>query len=113
LLGQMLEKLGHSIVSVDSGAAALQELSRGTFDLLVLDYHMPQMDGLELIHRIRSLGPTALREVPVLMVTADSASDTRDRLLRAGADFLLRKPLVIEDLAHALERLSRRAYKMA
>ena len=61
----MLEELGHKITGASSGAAALEEFDAHKFDLVVTDYKMPRMNGIELIAKLRELSP----ELPIVLIS--------------------------------------------
>jgi CheY-like chemotaxis protein len=92
---EMLADMGHEIVQVSSGAAALGALRSQAFDILVTDYLMPSMSGLELAREARKLR----RDLPVLMITgfADLADDRGLDVAR------LAKPFHMDELARAIE----------
>jgi len=97
----LLEKMGHEAVFCENGQEALQLLGRQPFDVVLLDYHMPVLDGLATTEAIRLLvGDTA--QIPVILVTADVVNDTRKRALEVGVSAFASKPLQGDDLRHAL-----------
>lgn len=81
---------------VKSGAIALKFLEENRPDLILLDVHMPEMDGFETCAAIRGKKETA--DIPVIFLTADDESDTETRGLKAGAMDFLKKPFVPEVL---------------
>ena len=97
----LLEKMGHEAVFCENGEEALQLLVRQPFDVVLLDYHMPVLDGLATTEAIRLLaGETA--QIPVILVTADVVNDTRKRALEVGVSAFASKPLQGDDLRQAL-----------
>ncbi len=99
----LLEKMGHEATFCENGQEALQLLARETFDVVLLDYHMPVLDGLATTEAIRRLdGPVS--EIKVILVTADVVNDTRKRALEVGVNEFTSKPLQAEDLKRALRR---------
>ena len=80
------------LTEAHNGREALQELARAPFDLILLDVHMPVMDGRETIRRIRESG-AAWAGIPVIALTADAMSGDRDRFLAMGMDGYVAKPL--------------------
>ncbi|MBA5607797.1 response regulator [Duganella sp. FT3S] len=102
LLVSLLAPLGFVVLSADSGTAALEVLAREAVDLLLVDWRMPGMDGLELTRRLRG-GVAAQPRVVVL--TASAFEEERQQALAAGADDFLRKPVEQEALFQVLERL--------
>jgi putative two-component system response regulator len=91
LLEELLTPQGCKVVTVPDGAAALEELTRAQFDLVLLDVMMPQLNGFEVCEKIKNNPDTYL--IPVIMITA--LSDKQDRIegIRVGADDFLSRPL--------------------
>ena len=102
-LNLLIERMGHEAVFCENGFEALQILNRESFDVVLLDYHMPVLDGIATTSEIRAL-PSPTGEVPVIMVTADVVNDTRQRALEAGVTQFAPKPLQEADLRRALRR---------
>ncbi|GIX30663.1 MAG: hypothetical protein KatS3mg124_1135 [Porticoccaceae bacterium] len=99
----MLERLGCAAELVHSGGEALARLAVDAFDAVLLDCHMPEMDGYETAAAIRRLsGPAA--KVPVIALTANDSLAVRERCLAAGMDDFLAKPLALAALREVLER---------
>lgn len=99
----LLDKMGHEAVFCENGHEALQLLSRETFDVVLLDYHMPVLDGLATTEAIRNGGGTQA-DIKVILVTADVVNDTRKRAREVGVDEFASKPLQAEDLQRAMAR---------
>lgn len=99
MLVRRLEKLGYEVTSADSGPAALALIETRAPDLLLLDYMMPQMSGLEVLQRLRS-GRPETADLPVIMVTARAEGETTVEALSAGADDYVTKPVDF-DVLHA------------
>jgi two-component system response regulator HydG len=91
---------GYDVAAVGSGREALDLMSRQAFDALVTDLRMPEIDGLALLARSRSLDP----DRPVIAMTASSAVDLALESLRQGASHYVTKPFKQEELAIFLER---------
>ena len=99
----LLEKMGHEAVFCENGQEALTLLQQQTFDVVLLDYHMPVLDGLATTEAIRALtGPAA--DIKVILVTADVVNDTRKRAVEVGVNEFASKPLQADDLRRALGR---------
>lgn len=98
----MLKKLGYNADTVTNGLEVLHALERKTYDLILMDVQMPEMNGLEATREIRrrwqSSGPK------IVALTAHAIVGDRERCLDAGMDDYLCKPINIEDLKVALER---------
>ncbi|WP_158623249.1 response regulator [Corallococcus sp. CA053C] len=108
LLRQLLTRRGHDVSSAASGFEALKRLEEGSYDLLLLDLHMPELDGFEVIRSIRQREQATGAHLPVVAVTARSRQQDRARCLAAGMDDFLTKPIIASDLWPVLERLDRR-----
>lgn len=107
VLARRLEKFGYRVICVDSGHAALAFINRTMPDIILLDYMMPQMNGIEVLHELRSMNST--REVPVIMVTARAEGDATIEALEAGADDYVTKPIDFDVLRARIEtQLSKR-----
>jgi len=94
--GQMLRRLGWTSVQVESGALALEQLRARRFDLMLLDLRMQDMDGEETCRRIRA--DLGLADLTIVAYTAHGMEDDRERILSAGFDRLLIKPIFLDDL---------------
>lgn len=103
----MLASLGCKADVVQNGAEVLQALGEQTYDVLLLDLHMPDMDGLETAHIIQTLHPYADRPLLVAF-TASVHLEDRERCLNAGLDAFLGKPVQQDDMVSILEMASDR-----
>jgi CheY-like chemotaxis protein len=99
----LLDKMGHDATFCENGQEVLELLKQRSFDAVLLDYHMPVLDGLATTEAIRALG-TSTAHVPVILVTADVVNDTRKRALDVGVNEFTSKPLQEQDLERALQR---------
>ena len=108
LLAGLLEPLGFKVTKAADAADGLVQLARQRPDLLLLDWRMPGMDGIEVMRHIRR--DTALAQPRIVMLTASSLADDRRAALEAGADDFLRKPIepatLVEVLAQQLDLAS-------
>jgi two-component system sensor histidine kinase EvgS len=102
LLRQQLGTLGVDTTLADCGAAALSILQQESFDLVLMDCHMPGMDGYETTRRIRS-SDTAAASVPVIAISAATDADHLHKCEESGMDGVLRKPVRISDLSGILD----------
>jgi PAS domain S-box-containing protein len=100
-----LEKLGHEADVVDSGRACLDALVRGTYDVVLMDCQMPEMDGYEATEAIRR-GEESGRHIPIIAMTAHAMKGDRERCLTAGMDDYIPKPITPELLEDALGRVA-------
>ncbi|ODN68664.1 response regulator [Methylobrevis pamukkalensis] len=112
LLGRgLLEKQGHSVAVAGDGRRALalceeRMAAGGSFDLILMDLHMPEMDGFEAARRIRAMEPAGLRPTPIVALTADVMPETRARCEGDLFDGWLAKPLQPDALRALAQRLS-------
>ncbi|WP_288253470.1 ATP-binding protein [uncultured Hydrogenophaga sp.] len=102
-LNLLIERMGHEAMFCENGFEALQLLHRERFDAVVLDYHMPVLDGIAATREIRAL-PGDAGAIPVILVTADVVNDTRKLATEAGVTQFAPKPLQEADLRRALRR---------
>jgi CheY-like chemotaxis protein len=100
----LLTRKGHSVQIARNGREALEALEHGTFDLLLLDVHMPELDGFRVIEAVRGRERGSDRHLPVVALTARSMKEDRERCLRAGMDEYLAKPIRRQELLAAIER---------
>lgn len=110
LARSLLAKLGHWPTTAANGAAALDawKAARGAgapFDLILMDLHMPGLDGLEAARRIRAAEGETKRRIPIIALTANAYAEDRDACLTAGMDGFLVKPLDREQLIGILNAL--------
>src|SRR5213079_2904691 len=101
----VLARHGHAITAVDSGAAALEALQHGRFDLILMDVQMPGMDGIDTTRAIRQSERRCGRRLPIIALTAHAMAGDRERCLDAGMDGYLVKPIHPTALLDAVERL--------
>ncbi|MDO9220463.1 MAG: response regulator, partial [Thiobacillus sp.] len=91
VLAHQLDAMGLQHVIVSSGTQVIERLASEAFDLVLMDWQMPEMDGLEATRRIRQL-PGDIRRIPIVALTANANADFRDACLAAGANDYLAKP---------------------
>ena len=88
---------------VETGSAALHECRRQYFDVVLLDGHLPDMDGLEVVRAIRANDLAQQRHQPVVGLTATATALDRARSLAAGMDGYLGKPATMAELASTID----------
>ncbi len=93
----ILEATGAEVTTADDGLDGLEKLRAGSFDMVLMDVHMPRMDGIEALNRIRA-GEAGPADIPVVALTADAMSGAGDRLLNLGFDDVHPKPIQPADL---------------
>jgi signal transduction histidine kinase/DNA-binding NarL/FixJ family response regulator len=104
-LASLLETMQHRAHFVADGRQAVQALQQRRFDIVLMDLHMPELDGIGAAVAIRALADRAAATVPIIALTADAFQETRERCLLAGMNDFLTKPVSPQDLAAALRRL--------
>src|SRR6266568_5711997 len=107
LATRLLEKLGYRADVVANGLEALEALERQTYDLLLSDVQMPEMDGLEATRRIMERWPEGERPW-IIAMTAEAMSGDRERCLEAGMNDYVAKPIRVDQLVAAIKRTPRR-----
>jgi CheY-like chemotaxis protein len=105
---RMLEKRGHQVVVTLNGKEALAALQKDTYDLVLMDVQMPEMDGLEATRTIRGLELGTGFHQRIIALTAHAMVGDRERCLEAGMDGYLTKPLRPQDLDQLLESCPQR-----
>lgn len=104
LISEQLRLLGYRFDVAVDGREALQAIRKNDYQLLIADYHMPHIDGLELSRRIRRAeNETGSRRLPIIALTASVMEGQAEECAAAGMDSYLRKPISIRDLQAALE----------
>jgi two-component system, sensor histidine kinase len=102
-IAALLERLGHQGLFATNGLEAVQALRQQDVDLVLMDVHMPVMDGVAASEAIRAMDPPA-SQVRIVALTADVFADTRERCLRAGINEVITKPVSLPDLTALLAR---------
>ena len=100
----MLDVAGAQMEEAESAEEGLRLLDAQDFDMLLVDLRMPGMDGITAIRHIRDRDDAKGR-VPIIVVTADTAIDLRERCLAAGADEVIFKPVAMDNLFDAMGRV--------
>jgi CheY-like chemotaxis protein len=104
----LLEKRGHQVVAVADGRGALEALERESFDLVLMDVEMPEMDGVETTSQVRKREQAqGGGHIPIIALTAHALKGDRERLLAAGMDDYLSKPLDSTELYQMVESWGR------
>jgi CheY-like chemotaxis protein len=105
LLEQLLDRRGHHVRLVKNGREAVRESAESDFDLLLLDIHMPELDGFQVAQAVRERERTTGAHLPIIALTARSRKEDRERCLAAGMDDFLAKPIQAANLWAALDRV--------
>lgn len=104
LLNTFLEAKGYQTDLVDTGKKAVERAAQNTYDFIILDVMMPEMDGFEAAEEIRSWN----KDVPILFLTAKSLKEDKLRGFNIGADDYLTKPFSMEELLARLQAILKR-----
>ena len=106
-LERLLTRPGHRVQLATDGREALAMAEQKGFDLLLLDVHMPELDGFQVVQALRERERTAGGHLPIIALTARSRKEDRERCLAAGMDDFLTKPIRPAELLAAIDRLVR------
>ncbi len=107
-MAALLSSMGHQVHFAENGEDAVAALAKDDsprFDLVLMDLHMPQMDGFAATRAIRALPSAACSTVPIVALTADAFEETRNRCVVTGMNGFLGKPVSPQELATVLRRL--------
>lgn len=102
-MAEYILKKEYEVISVSSGQEALEYLAHNIPDMILLDLHMPGMNGLEVLEVIH--GMEGVCNVPVVFLTADSERETEIKIFKAGAMDYIQKPFLAEVVLHRIGRL--------
>jgi two-component system NtrC family response regulator len=102
MLRDFLIKEGHRVSEAESGEMAVQLLGKSSFDLVLLDYRMSGMDGLEVLREVRRINP----EIEVVIMTAYGSIETAVGAMKAGARDYLTKPIDFDELCILIDRVA-------
>ncbi len=100
----MLSRIGCVVDTVANGREAVERFATGSYDLVLMDCHMPEMDGFEATAAIRAAEASAGRRTPIVALTANAIEGDRERCLAAGMDDYLAKPIRLAELRRVVER---------
>jgi signal transduction histidine kinase/CheY-like chemotaxis protein len=103
----ILGAVGATVETACDGREGLRRISERHFDLVLMDIHMPNMDGVEALTRLRS-GEAGACDIPVIALTADAMERDSERLMALGFDAVQAKPFKPDDLIAAIARVSGR-----
>ena len=103
----LLRRMGHEVETAANGREAIAALQRREFDCILMDVQMPEMDGLEATRLIRAMPELRDRaKIPIIALTAYAMPGDRERFLAAGMDGHVAKPVQMEELNAALDRVA-------
>ena len=104
IIKSLLNQLGYTnIDEAENGKEALAKLKQSKYDLVLLDWNMPEMDGITLLQEIRK--DTHLKDIPVIMVTAEAKKENVLLAIQSGANNYIVKPFTAETLKDKLEKV--------
>ena len=103
----MLEGAGYRVTTVTNGREAVEALQAQRFDAILMDIHMPELDGIAATRQIRAMRPP-LCETPVIALTANVMAHDRQKMLDAGMDDFVAKPIDRGGMLAAVSRQVRR-----
>lgn len=104
VIANLLKARGHMVETVNNGKEALQILEQSNFDLILMDIMMPEMDGLEATRQIRLEEEKTGKHIRIIAVTAHAAFSDREKVLAAGMDDCVAKPVQMARLLQAVEK---------
>lgn len=100
----LLAQRGHKVDEAEDGSQALQKLAAATFDIILMDIHMPVMDGIEVTRHIRA-SSESYKHIPIIGLTASVMSDEKARYLQEGMNKVVEKPININRLLDGIYKL--------
>ncbi|MGD1075410.1 MAG: chemotaxis response regulator CheY [Thermodesulfovibrionales bacterium] len=104
IVKNILKQLGfENIEEAEDGAQAYSKLQKGGFGFVVSDWNMPNMDGIELLKKVRS--DPALKETPFLMVTAEAEKEKVVEAIKSGVNNYIVKPFTAEVLKEKMDKI--------
>ena len=99
----LLNQNGHNVIEAENGEQALRRLEEQSFDIILMDIHMPVMDGITATRRIRD-NQIAYANIPIIGLTASVMSDEKDIYLESGMNAVAEKPIIIEKLIRLMQQ---------
>ncbi|MCP4147769.1 MAG: sigma-54-dependent Fis family transcriptional regulator [bacterium] len=100
MLAIVLKRSGYTVTVADNGMAALERLKKELFDLIISDIKMPNISGIELLKKIKSIN----KEIPVIMITAYASANDAVEAMKLGAEDYVTKPFNLDELKIIIER---------
>jgi CheY-like chemotaxis protein len=105
LITRLLEKRGHRVLLARNGLEALEALEKQSFDIVLMDGQMPELDGFEATKRIREKEKMSGNHVPIIALTALAMQGDQERCLASGMDGYVTKPVKLEELFSVIEKV--------
>jgi len=104
ILRNILKQIGFTNISeADDGKTALKKMKKDNFDLILCDWNMPEMTGLELLNKVKS--DDELKNIPFVMVTAEAQKDNIVEAVKAGVSNYVVKPFTAETISEKLQKV--------
>lgn len=104
IVKQILEEWGHEVVLVGNGQEAYDALKKSDFDLILMDIHMPEVDGYEATQMIRQMGEASKATIPIVALTANAFKKETDRFAEAGFNDYITKPFTESGLYDCIKK---------
>lgn len=101
----LLEKSGQSVDTAVNGFEAVEKVTKNDYDIILMDIHMPDMDGVEATKQIRAFSDTTKSTIPIIALTADIETSNLKEYIACGMNATCSKPLNMDDLLKTLKRL--------
>jgi PAS domain S-box-containing protein len=101
-----LEKAGHSLQIANNGIEAIRMAKEGAFDLILMDFEMPEMNGLEATRLIRKTEQESGQHIPIIAMTAYAMKEDKQKCLDAGMDAYLSKPVKLDELNNVVNDIA-------
>ena len=105
LTSRILEKNGHTVVIAQNGFEAIERMQENTFDLILMDVQMPEMDGFSATQKIRELERNSDKHIPIIALTAYAMKGDREKCIAAGMDSYLSKPISFKALKDTINNV--------
>ena len=105
VLRNLLKETQIQIAEAEGGMACFELVQKNHYDLILLDHMMPEMDGIETLHRIRKLSDFPCKDTPIVVLTANAVSGAKEAYLAEGFDDFLSKPIIPEKLESLIKQL--------
>ena len=103
VVDEILKAFSHNAVAAGSGAEALEHLGRQSFDVVLMDIHMPGLSGIQVVERLRA-SAGAERDTPVIALTADVFTLRPEDYRKLGFDDFISKPILVSGLMNAIAK---------
>jgi len=108
LVRRILQSESYTLIEAKTGFQGILFAENQNVDLILLDINLPDIDGYEVVRRLRKSEKTALARIPIVAVTANAMKGDAQKALEAGCDLYMSKPINIQEL---LEKVGKLVYK--